>query len=88
MRIQAAESATGESADDDASSAKGGAADAHAWQALLDQADQRASVMSHHQTPANLLEGVVWTITDLPEKAWLEKPNEVPDDHSEWQGCA
>ena len=46
---------------------------AHVWQALLDQADQRASAMSHHhQTPATLLEDVVWAVTDPPEKARLD----------------
>lgn len=46
---------------------------AHAWQALLNQADQRASAMSHHyQTPVALLEDVVWAVTDPPEKARLD----------------
>ncbi len=71
-----------------ASSANSSASDAHAWQALLDQADQRASAMSHHQTPANLLEGVVWAVTDPPEKARLEHPRQEPGCHDHWQGYA
>ncbi|CAL8469093.1 g8634 [Coccomyxa elongata] len=61
------------SADAAARSASTCATGAHAWQALLDQADQRASAMSHHyQTPTALLEDVVWAVTDPPEKARLD----------------
>ncbi|BDA45149.1 hypothetical protein COCOBI_06-6290 [Coccomyxa sp. Obi] len=61
------------SADAAARSASTCATGAHEWQALLDQADQRASAMSHqYQTPAALLEDVVWAVTDPPEKARLD----------------
>ena len=85
--VQEAHCSLGESAAAHASSAKERAADAHVWQALLDQADQRASAMSHHQTPANLLEGVVWTVTDPTKYARLEPFNEHPGSHCQWQGC-
>jgi hypothetical protein len=85
--VQESHCSSGESAAAHASSAKERAADAHAWQALLDQADQRASAMSHHQTPANLLEGVVWTVTDPTKYARLDTFNEHPGSHCLWQGC-
>lgn len=73
--LQDGPSSAAEAAYSTCTSARGGASDWHALLALLDEAELRSvAAVGQQQNPANLLEGVVWAVTDPPEAARLEAP--------------